>query len=55
MCKTFFFKIFFPCLYNFTLPKYLPIGFGSGENFLDPDPTKKVRIRNPGIDKVAGT
>ncbi len=23
-------------------------GYGSGENFPDPDPTKKVRIRNPG-------
>ena len=22
MCKTTIFKIFFPCLYNFTLPKY---------------------------------
>ena len=22
MCETSFFKIFFPCLYNFTLPKY---------------------------------
>jgi len=24
----------------------VPVGSGSGENF--PDPTKKVRIRNPG-------
>ena len=54
MCKTSIFKIFFPCLYNFTLPKYLPIGprYGSGENY--PDPTQKVRIqiriRNPDFN-----
>ena len=49
MCKTSIFKIFFPCLYNFTLPKYVPIGSesGSSENFPapDPDPTTKVRFQ----------
>ena len=44
MYKTSIFKIFFPCLYIFTLPKYRK-GSGSGENFPDPDPSKKVQIR----------
>ena len=35
MCETSIFKIFFPCLYNFTLPKYRQ----------DPDPEKIFRIR----------
>ena len=50
MCKTFIFKIFYPCLYNFTLPKYRQ----------DPDRVKifrvrirpkkvRIRIRNPAI------
>jgi len=41
MCKTSNFKIFFPCLYNFTLPKYLLMWSGSSEKCLDsaPDPT----------------
>ena len=49
MCKTSIFKMIFPCLYNFTLPKYrwdpdpvknfriLPKRFGSGSATLDPD------------------
>ena len=49
MCKTSIFKIFFPCLYNFTYIAKVPIGSGSGENFPDPAlvpyPTQKVRIR----------
>ena len=37
MCKTSIFKIFFPCLYNFTLPKKVPIGSGSGSDQKGPD------------------
>ena len=50
MCKTSIFKIFFLCLYNFTLPK-VPIGSGtgyrSGENFPDPAP-------DPTVPKMSG-
>ena len=57
MCKTSILKIFFPCLYNFTLPKY--------REDPDTDPVKifpirpkrsgsiRIRIRNPDLLQYA--
>ena len=41
MCKTSIFKIFFSCLYNFTLPKYRQ----DPDLDTDPDPVKNFRIQ----------
>ena len=45
MCETSILKYFF--LFYTTLHCQIGSGYGSGENFLDPARTKKVRIRNP--------
>jgi len=52
--KTSIIKIFFSLFIQLHIAK-IPIG--SGENFPDPDPTRKVRIRNPGFrsDRIRGT
>ncbi len=48
MCKSSILKIFFSLFIQLYIAKVL-IGSGFGENFPDPDPTKKVRIRNPAL------
>ena len=52
MCKTSIFKIFFSLFIQLYIAK-VPLGSGYVENFPDPDPTKKGRIRirvhNPGV------
>ena len=48
MCKRSNFKNIFSLFLQLYIAQ-VPIVFGSGDNFLDPDPTKKVRIRNPAV------
>jgi len=43
-------KLYFENIFSLFIQLYIakiPVGSGSGENFANPAPTKKIRIRNP--------